>query len=159
MPGLTWWGAPKVIKFFTGMGHLCTKPLSNICLCSSLSQPYQESALADPDGVVAVGHEGVRLQFLAHPVYLIQGAAAIQIQIQIYEAVNFANSFCNKTVLVVLYLGAFTGPRENPPSLPPPQNLLLYIESNFLEYSIPLPPLSVRPSVTKNTARVPLDCC
>ena len=93
-----------MIKFFTGMGHLCTNPLNNICLkspcfescqCPSLLslQPYKESSLADTDGIVAVGHEGVGEQLLTHPVDLIQGATTIQILMQIFKAANYDNKY------------------------------------------------------------------
>ena len=39
-------------------------------------QPDKESSLADTDGVVAVGHQGVGEQLLAHPIDLMQGTTS-----------------------------------------------------------------------------------
>ena len=38
----TWWGEPKVIKFFTGNGHLWTRPLRLICVGSLQTTSYLE---------------------------------------------------------------------------------------------------------------------
>ena len=66
-PNTPWWGAPKVIRFLTGIGHIWARPLGH---GPSHGEPDEEAALADADGVVAVGHEGVGQQLVTHPGYL-----------------------------------------------------------------------------------------
>ena len=75
--------------------HLFKSPCFESCQCPSLLslQPYKESSLADTDGIVAVGHEGVGEQLLTHPVDLIQGATTIKILMQIFKAANYDNKY------------------------------------------------------------------
>ena len=77
--------------------HLFKSPCFESCQCPSLLflQPYKESSLADTDGIVAVGHEGVGEQLLTHPVDLIQGATTIQMLIQLFKAANYDNKYSN----------------------------------------------------------------